>query len=113
MLALALPVLDTLIVMKQRFGSETSLGARILRMFNADRRHFHHILVEKYGSIGKAILSMWFITVLFAIAAVLTVIDETKIAGYTVGVAGLVTMAFFRYWFRRGEVRAAVIERQV
>lgn len=112
MLALALPVLDTLIVMKQRFGSETSLGARIVRMFNADRRHFHHILVEKYGSIGKAILSMWFITLLFAISAVLTVIDQTKIAGYTVGVAGLAVMIFFRYWFRRGDGREAAVERQ-
>jgi UDP-GlcNAc:undecaprenyl-phosphate GlcNAc-1-phosphate transferase len=112
MLALALPVLDTLIVMKQRFGSETGLGLRIVRMFNADRRHFHHILVEKYGSIGKAILSIWFITLLFAISAVLTVIDQTKIAGYTVGVAGLVVMVFFRYWFRRGDVREAAVERQ-
>jgi UDP-GlcNAc:undecaprenyl-phosphate GlcNAc-1-phosphate transferase len=112
MLALALPVLDTLIVMKQRFGSETSLGARIVRMFNADRRHFHHILAEKYGSIGKAILSIWFITLLFAVSAVLTVIDQTKFAGYTVGIVGLVVMIFFRYWFRRGDVRTAAVERQ-
>ncbi|HEV7427617.1 MAG TPA: MraY family glycosyltransferase [Thermoanaerobaculia bacterium] len=112
MLALALPVLDTLIVMKQRFGSETSLGAGIVRMFNADRRHFHHILVEKYGSIGKAILAIWSITVLFAIAAVLTVIDETKLAGYAVAVTALVVMVFFRYWFRRGDVRGAAVERQ-
>jgi len=112
MLALALPVLDTLIVMKQRFGSETSLGARILRMFNADRRHFHHILVEKYGSIGKAIISIWFVTLLFAVSAVLTVTDNLKIAGYTVGIVGLIVMIFFRYWFRRGDVRTAPIERQ-
>jgi UDP-GlcNAc:undecaprenyl-phosphate GlcNAc-1-phosphate transferase len=112
MLALALPVLDTLIVMKQRFGSETSLGARIVRMFNADRRHFHHILVEKYGSIGKAILSIWFITLLFAVSAVLTVTDTMKMAGYAVGIAGLAVMIFFRYWFRRGDVRAAAVERQ-
>jgi len=112
MLALALPVLDTLIVMKQRFGSETSLGARIARVFNADRRHFHHILVEKYGSIGKAILSIWFITLLFAVSAVLTVTDTMKMAGYAVGIAGLVVMIFFRYWFRRGDVRTAAVERQ-
>jgi UDP-GlcNAc:undecaprenyl-phosphate GlcNAc-1-phosphate transferase len=112
MLALALPVLDTLIVMKQRFGSEASLGARIVRMFNADRRHFHHILVEKYGSIGKAILSIWFITLLFAISAVLTVIEATKVAGYTIAIAGLMVMVFFRYWFRRGDVRPAAVERQ-
>ncbi len=105
MLALALPVLDTLIVMKQRFDSESSLGARVMSMFNADRRHIHHVLVEKYGSISKAILSIWIITILFAVAAVLTVIDELKIAGFTVGFAALAAMIFLRYWFRRGEVR--------
>ncbi|HXA17351.1 MAG TPA: MraY family glycosyltransferase [Thermoanaerobaculia bacterium] len=111
MLALALPVLDTLIVMKQRFGAESGLGARVMRMFNADRRHFHHVLVEKYGSINKAILSIWIITILFAISAVLTVIDETRLAGYAVGFAGFAGMVFLRYWFRRGGLRAPV-ERQ-
>jgi UDP-GlcNAc:undecaprenyl-phosphate GlcNAc-1-phosphate transferase len=111
MLALALPVLDTLIVMKQRFGAESALGARIVRMFNADRRHFHHVLVEKYGSINKAIVSIWIITLLFAVSAVLTVVDELKIAGYVAGFAGLAGMVFLRYWFRRGNMRAPV-ERQ-
>jgi UDP-N-acetylmuramyl pentapeptide phosphotransferase/UDP-N-acetylglucosamine-1-phosphate transferase len=110
-LALALPVLDTLIVMKQRFGEKATFGMRVTRMFNADRRHFHHILVEKYGSITKALVSIWVITLLFAISAVLTVIEETRIAGYSIGVAGLAVMIFFRYWFRRGAVRAPV-ERQ-
>jgi UDP-GlcNAc:undecaprenyl-phosphate GlcNAc-1-phosphate transferase len=108
MLALALPVLDTLIVMKQRFGAESNLLARVARMFNADRRHFHHVLVEKYGSIMKAIISIWIITLLFAVAAVLTVIDQLKIAGYSVGIAGFAAMVFLRYWFRRSP-----IERQV
>jgi UDP-GlcNAc:undecaprenyl-phosphate GlcNAc-1-phosphate transferase len=111
MLALALPVLDTLIVMQQRFGAESGIGARIMRMFNADRRHFHHILVEKYGNLNKAILSIWFITVLFAISAVLTATDTMKMAGYAIGIAGLVMMVFFRYWFRRGDVQAAVERR--
>lgn len=111
MLALALPVLDTLIVMKQRFGAESAIGARVTRMFNADRRHFHHILVEKYGSITKAILSIWFITLLFAVAAVLTVIEELRNTGYYVGVAGFIAMLFLRYWFRR-HLGHAPIERQ-
>ncbi|MEA2236527.1 MAG: UDP-GlcNAc:undecaprenyl-phosphate/decaprenyl-phosphate GlcNAc-phosphate transferase [Thermoanaerobaculia bacterium] len=111
MLALALPVLDTLIVMKQRFGAESALGARVTRMFNADRRHFHHVLVEKYGSITKAIVSIWIITLLFAVSAVLTVIDELKIVGYSVGIAGFVAMLFLRYWFRRHAVHTPV-ERQ-
>src|SRR5581483_8966174 len=59
MLALAVPVLDTLIVMKQRFTADgTSLGGRITRMFNADRKHIHHILVERFGSINKTIFSI-------------------------------------------------------
>lgn len=111
MLALALPVLDTLIVMKQRFGAESGFGARVMRMFNADRRHFHHVLVEKYGSINKAILSIWVITLLFATSAVLTVTEELKLAGYAAGIAGLVGMFFLRYWFRRGSVPTPV-ERQ-
>ena len=108
MLALALPVLDTFIVMKQRFGTESTFLARITRMFNADRRHFHHVLVEKYGSIGMAIVSIWIITLLFALSAVLTVIEDLKIAGYSVGILGFLAMIFLRYWFRRSP-----IERQV
>src|ERR1043165_8323638 len=103
MLALALPVLDTLIVMKQRFSDpHESVLARVGRMFNADKRHIHHILVAKYGSVGKAIASIWLITVLFATAAVLTSTDTLKPAGYTLGALGLVLLIFLRYWFRRG-----------
>jgi UDP-GlcNAc:undecaprenyl-phosphate GlcNAc-1-phosphate transferase len=102
-LALALPVLDTLIVMKQRFGtSSSSLRDRLGRMFNADRRHIHHILIEKYGSATAAIVSIWFVTLLFAIAAVLTVMQDLKVYGYAIGVAALFGMAFLRYGFPRG-----------
>ena len=108
MLALALPVLDTLIVMQQRFGEPAARGyLRILRMFNADRRHFHHVVSEKYGSVAKAILAIWFVSLLFAAAAVLTVMPELKRYGYAFGAVGIVVMIFFRYWFRRGDAIAA------
>ena len=104
MLALALPVIDTLIVMQQRFRDpHESMLARVARMFNADKRHIHHILVAKYGSVGKAIASIWLITLLFATAAVMTVVDRLKPAGYTLGGIGLALLIFLRYWFRRGE----------
>src|SRR5438105_7583795 len=103
MLALALPVIDTLIVMQQRFRDpHESMLARVARMFNADKRHIHHILVAKYGSVGKAIASIWLITLLFATAAVMTVVDRLKPAGYTLGGIGLLLLIFLRYWFRRG-----------
>ncbi len=61
MLALALPVLDTLIVMKQRFGSESTLGLRVMRMFNAD----HELKIAGYmvgfaGLLGMVFLRYWF-----------------------------------------------------
>jgi len=97
-IALALPVIDTLIVMKQRFGgNSTPIGERVTRMFNADRRHIHHILIEKYGSAWRAILSIWLVTLLFGTAAVLTVLDETKIFGYTMAAAALLALLLLRY----------------
>jgi UDP-GlcNAc:undecaprenyl-phosphate GlcNAc-1-phosphate transferase len=97
-IALALPVIDTLIVMKQRFGGRAiPLRERVSRMFNADRRHIHHILIVKYGSPWRAILSIWLVTVLFGTAAVLTVLDETKIFGYTMAIAALLALLLLRY----------------
>jgi UDP-GlcNAc:undecaprenyl-phosphate GlcNAc-1-phosphate transferase len=99
-IALALPVIDTLIVMKQRFGGRAvplRLRDRVARMFNADRRHIHHILTAKYGSAWRAILSIWLVTVLFGTAAVLTVVDETKMFGYTMAAAALLALMLLRY----------------
>jgi UDP-GlcNAc:undecaprenyl-phosphate GlcNAc-1-phosphate transferase len=102
MLALAVPVIDTLIVMKQRFdGPSTPVLKRIGRMFNADRLHIHHILIERFGSIGKTIVSIWLVTVVFAASAIMTVVDSLKPYGYGIGIVGLVAMFFLRYTSRR------------
>jgi UDP-GlcNAc:undecaprenyl-phosphate GlcNAc-1-phosphate transferase len=107
MLALAVPVLDTLIVMKQRFnGTSTSLVKRVSRMFNADRLHIHHILIERFGSIGKTILSIWLITVVFAMSAIMTVVDRLKPYGYGIGIVGLVALLFLRWTSQRRRVQA-------
>jgi UDP-GlcNAc:undecaprenyl-phosphate GlcNAc-1-phosphate transferase len=98
MLALALPVIDTLIVMKQRFGgTKRPVLDRITTMFNADRRHIHHILVARFGSTPKAIASIWFVTLLFACAAVMTAIDSMKMLGYSIAGAGLILLLLLRY----------------
>ena len=98
MLALALPVLDTFIVMQKRFGGARSpLPKRISRVFNADRNHIHHVLVHRYGSTWKAIVSIWSVTVVFAVAAVLTVVESLKLYGYTLGAVGLASLLVLRY----------------
>ncbi|HYI10646.1 MAG TPA: MraY family glycosyltransferase [Thermoanaerobaculia bacterium] len=104
MLALALPVIDTLIVMKQRFGkngTEAPFLQRLTRIFSADRNHIHHILVAKYGSVGKAIFGIWSVTLLFAAAAVLTVVQSTKPIGYASGGIALLVLLVLRYRKRR------------
>ena len=102
-LALALPVIDTLIVMKQRFGrkEEASITQRIGAIFTADRRHIHHILVARYGSDAKAIFGIWLVTLLFAAAAVMTVVQETKLIGYTSGILAFFLLLVLRYFPRR------------
>lgn len=103
-IALALPVLDTLMVMRERLGgAHTPLTKRLGRLFNADRRHIHHILLARFGSETKAILSIWFVTLLFAAAAVMTAIDLTKMVGYSAGILGLVAMVVLRWERRRHE----------
>ncbi|HEX8410853.1 MAG TPA: MraY family glycosyltransferase [Thermoanaerobaculia bacterium] len=101
--ALALPVIDTLIVMKQRFGTTNGdgLSTRVSRVFSADRRHIHHILIARYGSAGKAVFGIWIVTLLFATAAVLTVVQQTKWFGYTAGGLAFLVLLLLRYW-RRG-----------
>jgi len=106
-LGLALPVLDTLIVMKQRFTATAGMQ-RVTGMFNADTRHIHHILVMKYGSINKAIISIWTVTLLFAAGAVLTAVDRLRALGYGIAAAGLLVLVFLRYFFRRGHEEAAL-----
>lgn len=109
MLALALPVLDTLIVMKQRFRRgdvQSTLRGRLSRVFTADRSHIHHILVERYGSDGKAILAIWSTTLVFAAAAVMTASERLKWVGYGTAAAGLLLLVLLRYGGRRPRVLA-------
>jgi hypothetical protein len=65
------------------------------------------VVSEKYGTINKAIAAIWFVSLLFAAAAVLTVVPSLKPVGYLIGGAGVLVMIFLRYWFRRGGAVAA------
>lgn len=102
MLALALPVLDTLFVMRARISApQPSFAARLSRVFTADRNHIHHVLVVKYGSVAKAIFGIWLVTLLFAIAAVMTVLQSTKRFGYIAGGLGMLILIVMRFRKRR------------
>lgn len=111
-LALALPMLDTLFVMRGRFFRPgLRLAERIFAMFNADRQHFHHLLHERYGSHARAVASIWFLTLLFSVAAVLTVTNATRWWGYGLALVALaITLATRIVVARYPEIQREVVE---
>jgi UDP-GlcNAc:undecaprenyl-phosphate GlcNAc-1-phosphate transferase len=105
-IALALPVLDTLFVMGARLTPrDDTLGFRLSRLFRADRNHIHHVLVKKYGSTGKAVAAIFGVTLLFGAAAVMTTVERTKWYGYTSAAIALLLLVVMRYR-RQGQAAA-------
>src|SRR4029453_11651413 len=71
LLALAVPILDTLL----------SIARRVARRVNplaADRLHMHHRLLDAEGSARSAVLSIYFLTACFCVIAV----SFTRLEGY-------------------------------
>jgi hypothetical protein len=57
--------------------------------------------VARYGTPGKAILGIWLVTLLFAVAAVMTAVDGLKPLGYAAAVVALLALFVLRYLPRR------------
>lgn len=70
-LALGLPVLDTLLVMVVRFveGDGRPLVSRFLRMFHADRSHLHHLLGSIVARRGRIVILLYATVALFCAGA--------------------------------------------
>jgi UDP-GlcNAc:undecaprenyl-phosphate GlcNAc-1-phosphate transferase len=64
-LALGVPVMDTLLVMMVRFldRPQGPVASRFLRMFSADRNHLHHLL-SHFGSRRSRIVGVIYVLVL-------------------------------------------------
>lgn len=72
LLALAVPLLDTLLSILRRLGEGRPV-------FSADKRHMHHRLLEYERSDRRAVLSLYSLTACFCIIAV----SFTKLHGYS------------------------------
>jgi len=71
LLALAVPLLDTVLSIVRRVRARQPI-------FDADRKHLHHRLLETEGSDRRAVLSLYFLTTCFCVIAV----SFTKLQGY-------------------------------
>ena len=80
-LALGVPVMDTLLVMLVRFLEEPHgrTSNRVLRMFSADRNHLHH-LMERHGASRRTVVGVIYLLVLFACGLAM-VVGLTKDSG--------------------------------
>jgi UDP-GlcNAc:undecaprenyl-phosphate/decaprenyl-phosphate GlcNAc-1-phosphate transferase len=97
MLALSLPILDSMFVAQGRFFQPgLRFAERVFRTFNADRNHFHHRLYAHFGSQAKVLATMWALTLLFGVASILTVIREARAFGYGIALAGLAAVVTLR-----------------
>jgi UDP-GlcNAc:undecaprenyl-phosphate GlcNAc-1-phosphate transferase len=81
-LALGVPVMDTLLVMAVRFldRPKGALTGRFLRMFHADRKHLHHLLANFGGARSRIIAVIYGVVLAFcALALLVAVTGETTL----------------------------------
>jgi UDP-GlcNAc:undecaprenyl-phosphate GlcNAc-1-phosphate transferase len=81
-LALGVPVMDTLLVMTVRFldRPKSALTSRFLRMFHADRQHLHHLLAHFGGERRRIVALIYGVVLSFcALALFVAVTGETTL----------------------------------
>jgi UDP-GlcNAc:undecaprenyl-phosphate GlcNAc-1-phosphate transferase len=81
-LALGVPVMDTLLVMAVRFLDRPKgpMTGRFLRMFHADRQHLHHLLSHFGGARSRIVTVIYLLVVSFgAMALVVAVTGDINL----------------------------------
>ena len=98
-LALGLPVIDTLMVMVVRFLNAPKGPAvrRLLRMFRADRQHLHHILERLGPSRRRIVTGIYAVAVVFCAMAVLVAVRNQMALGFTLLTAQIVFVLAMRW----------------
>ncbi|MDD5545000.1 MAG: MraY family glycosyltransferase, partial [Acidobacteriia bacterium] len=82
LVAFGLPVLDTVVVMLRRFLSGHSL-------FEGDRRHIHHLLIERGFSPRKAVILLYGVCGLFGLFALLFLNPMGGSTGFALAILGV------------------------
>lgn len=88
LLALGVPVIDTLSVMAARFleRPKVTLVDRFLRMFAADRQHLHHALTRFVGRRPRIVGAIYAVVALFcALALVVALTGNFELGAWLVG----------------------------
>jgi len=97
-LALGVPVIDTLLVMLTRFveQSEGRLSDRFLRMFHADRNHLHYLLESLAGRRHRVVRLIYVLVALSCGAALVVATSHSAPAGLTLVLVELIVIVLVR-----------------
>ena len=80
-LALGLPVIDTLLVMWYRFLKGHATMNRMARMFYADRSHLHHLLLETHRERSRALWTLYGLAIAFCAMALVVATSRSLVLG--------------------------------
>ncbi|HEX7182479.1 MAG TPA: MraY family glycosyltransferase [Thermoanaerobaculia bacterium] len=114
-LALGLPVLDTLLVMAVRFLDRPhgALATRFLRMFHADRQHLHHLMTHFGGTRTRIVTTLYVVTLSFcAMALYIASTGETILGIALVGLELLIVLGMRKVGLARGARQLAEAQRK-
>jgi UDP-GlcNAc:undecaprenyl-phosphate GlcNAc-1-phosphate transferase len=114
-LALGVPVMDTLLVMAVRFLDRPKgpLGARFLRMFHADRQHLHHLLSHLGGARSRIVTVIYMVVLSFcAMALVVAVTGEITLGVVLIVLEFLVVLGMRRRGLAMAARRLARLQRE-
>lgn len=99
LLALGVPVIDTMLVMVVRFIERPHGRAfhRVLRMFHADRNHLHHLLEGQLRTQRRAVRSIYALVGLSSLMALWVALTKSATLGLVLVVVEVVVIALVRH----------------
>lgn len=101
-IALGIPIMDTLLAMVRRTLAHQSI-------FAADRKHIHHKLLDLGFTHRRVVLLLYGMSVALAVAAMAVAFGRSAFVGAALLIAGVVLIIVVRA-FRRGALAAAMHE---
>jgi UDP-GlcNAc:undecaprenyl-phosphate GlcNAc-1-phosphate transferase len=97
-LALGLPVIDTLLVMAVRFVEKPqgSTVRRFSRMFQADRNHLHHVMTRAAPGRKRIVLVIYLVAACFCAMALLVAVSRSASLGVALVFIEVAVVLFMR-----------------
>jgi UDP-GlcNAc:undecaprenyl-phosphate GlcNAc-1-phosphate transferase len=114
MLALGVPVIDTLLVMVLRFleRPHSRLAQRLGGVFSADRNHLHHLIEAWRGSHATVVRVIYALVGLSCGGALLVAMSKSGMAAFSIAVVELAVIVVIRRAGLAARARATMAEKR-